>query len=119
MTIEDTKINLVDNQDFHTFAFNGQVPAPLFHVMEGDEVTVNVTNLTSLPHTIHWHGLLQKGTWKNDGVPGTTQAAIAPGDTYTYKFVAEPAGTMWYHCHVNVNEQIGRASCRERVCQYV
>src|SRR3546814_1225008 len=92
---------------------------PLFHVMEGDEVTVNVTNLTSLPHTIHWHGLLQKGTWKNDGVPGTTQAAIAPGDTYTYKFVAEPAGTMWYHCHVNVNEQIGRASCRERVCQYV
>src|SRR3546814_10751647 len=25
MTIEDTKINLVDNQDFHTFAFNGQV----------------------------------------------------------------------------------------------
>src|SRR3546814_10140196 len=60
MTIEDTKINLVDNQDFHTFAFNGQVPAPLFHVMEGDEVTVNVTNLTSLPHTIHWHGLLQR-----------------------------------------------------------
>src|SRR3546814_20797714 len=61
---------------------------------------------SDLPHTIHWHGLLQKGTWKNDGVPGTTQAAIAPGDTYTYKFVAEPAGTMWYHCHVNVNEHV-------------
>src|SRR3546814_14198494 len=72
MTIEDTKINLVDNQDFHTFAFNGQVPAPLFHVMEGDEVTVNVTNLTSLPPTIHWHGLLQKGTWKNEGVDRKT-----------------------------------------------
>lgn len=106
MTIEDTKINLVDKQDFHTFAFNGQVPAPLFHVMEGDEVTVNLTNLTSLPHTIHWHGLLQKGTWTNDGVPGITQEAVAPGDTYTYKFIAEPAGTMWYHCHVNVNEHV-------------
>jgi FtsP/CotA-like multicopper oxidase with cupredoxin domain len=106
MTIEDTRINLVDNQDFHTFAFDGQVPAPLFHVKEGDEVTVNVTNLTTLPHTIHWHGLLQKGTWRNDGVPNITQDAIKPGDTFTYKFVAEPAGTMWYHCHVNVNEHV-------------
>jgi len=26
MTIEDTKIMLVDKQAFHTFAFNGQVP---------------------------------------------------------------------------------------------
>lgn len=106
MTIEDTKINLVENQSFHTFAYDGQVPAPLFHVKEGDEVTVNVTNLTSLPHTIHWHGLLQKGTWQSDGVPGTTQPAIKPGDSFTYKFVAEPSGTMWYHCHVNVNEHV-------------
>lgn len=106
MTIEDTRITLVDKQTFHTFAFNGQVPGPLFHVKEGDEVTVNVTNLTTLPHTIHWHGLLQRGTWRSDGVPGTTQAAIKPGDSYTYKFVAEPSGTMWYHCHVNVNEHV-------------
>lgn len=104
MSIEDTKITLVDKQDFHTFAFNGQVPAPLIHVKEGDEVTVNVNNLTTLPHTIHWHGVLQKGTWKMDGVPDTTQAAIAPGETFTYKWIAEPSGTLWYHCHVNVNE---------------
>jgi len=106
MTIEDTKITLVENQAFHTFAFNGQVPAPLFHVKEGDEVSVTVMNLTSLPHTIHWHGLLQRGTWKHDGVPGTTQEAIKPGESFTYEFVAEPAGTMWYHCHVNVNEHV-------------
>src|SRR5574340_1609184 len=106
MTIEDTKITLVDKQQFHTFAFNGQVPGPLIHVKEGDEVTVNVNNLTTLPHTIHWHGMLQKGTWRMDGVPDTTQAAIKPGDTFTYKFVAEPSGTMWYHCHVNVNEHV-------------
>jgi len=58
MTIEDTKLTLVGNTQFHTFAFNGQVPGPLIHVQEGDQVTVNVTNLTSLPHTIHWHGIL-------------------------------------------------------------
>jgi FtsP/CotA-like multicopper oxidase with cupredoxin domain len=104
MTIEDTRITLVDKQTFHTFAYNGQVPGPLFHVKEGDEVSVHVMNLTSLPHTIHWHGQLQRGTWREDGVPGVTQAAIKPGEDFTYKFVAEPSGTLWYHCHVNVNE---------------
>lgn len=106
MTIEDTKITLVDKQQFHTFAFNGQVPGPLIHVKEGDEVTVNVNNLTTLPHTIHWHGIIQKGTWRQDGVPDVTQLAIKPGDSFTYKFVAGPSGTMWYHCHVNVNEHV-------------
>ena len=50
--------------------------------------------------------MFQRGTWQNDGVPGTTQAAIAPGETFTYRFKAEPSGTMWYHCHVNVNEHV-------------
>lgn len=106
MTIEDTKVVLVGNQTFHTFAFDGQVPGPLIHVKEGDHIIVNVTNLTTLPHTIHWHGLLQRGTWHSDGVPGITQAAIKPGESYKYEFDAEPAGTMWYHCHVNVNEHV-------------
>ena len=106
MTIEDTTITLVDKQTFHTFAFNGQVPGPLIHVTEGDDVEVNVENQTTLPHTIHWHGLLQRGTWQSDGVPDTTQKAIQPGDTFTYRFKADPAGTYWYHCHVNVNEHV-------------
>lgn len=106
MNIEDTRITLVGTQTFHTFAFGGQVPGPLFHVREGDQVEVVVNNLTTLPHSIHWHGLIQRGTWEMDGVPDMTQKAIQPGDSFTYRFVAEPAGTMWYHCHVNVNEHV-------------
>jgi manganese oxidase len=106
MNIEDTRIVLIGTQTFHTFAFGGQVPGPLFHVREGDQVEVTVNNLTALPHSIHWHGLIQRGTWRMDGVPDVTQLAIQPGDSFTYKFVAEPAGTMWYHCHVNVNEHV-------------
>jgi FtsP/CotA-like multicopper oxidase with cupredoxin domain len=106
MNIEDTRIVLVGTQTFHTFAFGGQVPGPLVHVGEGDHVEVTVNNMTALPHTIHWHGLLQRGTWQMDGVPDMTQKAIQPGDSFTYKFTAEPAGSMWYHCHVNVNEHV-------------
>jgi len=106
MTIEDVNIQVADGLKYHVFAFDGQVPGPLIHVAEGDDVTVHVTNLTSLPHTIHWHGLFQKDNWRMDGVPSVTQQAIEPGDTFTYTFKAEPAGTMWYHCHVNVNEHV-------------
>ncbi|HXT78373.1 MAG TPA: multicopper oxidase domain-containing protein [Acetobacteraceae bacterium] len=106
MTIEDTILTLVDKQTFHTFSFNGQTPGPLIHVREGDRVEISVENQTTLPHTIHWHGLLQKNNWMLDGVPDVTQMAIAPGDTFTYRYVAEPSGTMWYHCHVNVNEHV-------------
>jgi FtsP/CotA-like multicopper oxidase with cupredoxin domain len=106
MTIEDTILTLVDKQTYHTFSFNGQSPGPLIHVREGDKVEIAVENQTTLPHTIHWHGLLQKNNWMQDGVPDVTQLAIAPGETYTYRFVADPPGTMWYHCHVNVNEHV-------------
>ena len=106
MNIEDTRIVLVEKQTFHTFAFAGQVPGPLFYVDEGDDIVVKVNNLTALPHTIHWHGILQRESWKMDGVPDVTQEGIPPGESFTYKFKAEPSGTLWYHCHVNVNEHV-------------
>ena len=108
MDIEEVKIHVAPGLDYKVFGFNGQVPGPLIHVKEGDDVTVHVTNNTSLPHTIHWHGLYQTDNWVNDGVPGITQAeGIQPGDTYTYHWIAEKPGTMWYHCHVNANEHTG------------
>ena len=106
LRIEDTTVTLLDKQTYHTFSFNGQTPGPLMHVREGDDVQVEVENQTTLPHTIHWHGMYQRGTWQNDGVPDVTQPAIAPGEMFTYRFKAEKVGTMWYHCHVNVNEHV-------------
>ncbi len=106
MTIDDVTIDVVDGLKYHSFAFNGQVPGPLIHVQEGDDLVIHVTNMTALSHTVHWHGMYQRGTWKMDGVPGITQQPIEPGDTFTYKFKAEPSGSLWYHCHVNVNEHV-------------
>ncbi|HYA65742.1 MAG TPA: multicopper oxidase domain-containing protein, partial [Burkholderiaceae bacterium] len=50
MTIEEVSINVAPGFNANVFAFNGQVPGPLIHVREGDEVTVHVTNNTTLPH---------------------------------------------------------------------
>jgi FtsP/CotA-like multicopper oxidase with cupredoxin domain len=107
MTIEERMLHVAPGLDYKVFAYNGQVPGPLIHVKQDDDLIVHVTNNTTLPHTIHWHGTHQMGTWKMDGVPGITQEPIMPGDTFTYKFKADRPGTLWYHCHVNVNEHAG------------
>jgi len=107
MTIDEVVIQVAPDLKYKVFAFNKQVPGPLFHVRQGDDVTVHVTNNTTLSHTIHWHGFYQTNNWRNDGVPDITQPAIKPGETFTYHFKAERVGTLWYHCHVNVNEHVG------------
>jgi FtsP/CotA-like multicopper oxidase with cupredoxin domain len=106
MTIEEVSINVAPGFSTKVFAFNGQVPGPLIHVREGDDVAVHVTNNTTLPHSIHWHGVNQTGSWQSDGVPDVTQTAIQPGDAFTYRFKADRPGSLWYHCHVNVWEHV-------------
>jgi len=107
ITIEEVEIDVAPGFKVKVWAYNGQVPGPLFRVREGDEVEVNLTNNSTLSHTIHWHGMYQTGTWKSDGVPDITQKAVEPGATFTYRFTANKVGTLWYHCHVNVPEHVG------------
>lgn len=107
MTIEEIELEVAPGLKVKAWGYNGQVPGPLFHVTEGDKVEVTVHNFTTLNHTVHWHGMFQTGSWKSDGVPGVTQKAIEPGESFTYKFVADKVGTLWYHCHVNVAEHVG------------
>lgn len=107
MTIEEVEIEVAPNFRAKVWGFNGQVPGPLIHVAEGDDLEITVHNLTSLNHTIHWHGTYQTNSWRNDGVPNITQLAIEPGESFVYKFVADKPGSLWYHCHVNVAEHLG------------
>ncbi len=107
ISIDEMTIQVAPDLKYQVFAFNGQVPGPLIHVKQGDDIIAHVTNNTTLPHTIHWHGQYQSNNWQMDGVPGVTQKAIEPGDTFTYKFKAEKTGSTWYHCHVNVSEHVG------------
>ena len=79
---------------------NGALSGPEIRVRTGDTVRATVRNaLLDGGTTVHWHGVLQKGTNFFDGVDGITQCAIPPGETFAYEFLAAPSGTMWYHSH--------------------
>lgn len=75
-----------------------RVPSPTIRVEEGDHITVNLRNTHYFPHTIHMHGTIHPNAM--DGVPDVTQAAVRPGDKFTYEFIAKNPGTHFYHCHV-------------------
>ncbi|EXJ82593.1 hypothetical protein A1O3_06406 [Capronia epimyces CBS 606.96] len=81
---------------------NGGFPGPTIEANWGDTIEVTVSNRITGPEegtSLHWHGMLQKGTPFEDGVPGITQCPIAPGETFTYSFNADLYGTTWYHSH--------------------
>jgi len=87
-------------------AYNGMVPGPEIRVTEGDKVRVVLKNdLGDQSTAIHFHG--QRTPNKMDGVPFITQDPIRPGETFTYQFVAKPAGSHMYHSHHNATEQVG------------
>ena len=43
--------------------------------------------------------MLQAATPYNDGAVGFSQGVLNMSESYTYKFVAEPAGLTYYHGH--------------------
>lgn len=92
-----TEHELLPGVRFPCFAFNGQVPGPVFRVQENDWIKVIARNKTEEMHTIHWHGVDLAYTM--DGVPMATQDPIHPEETFIYRFQARPAGTRFYHCH--------------------
>jgi FtsP/CotA-like multicopper oxidase with cupredoxin domain len=90
----------------HALGFNGMWPGPILRVTEGDAVRVVVTNRLDESTGIHFHG--QNVPNAMDGVPFITQPPIMPGESFTYEFVAGPAGSHMYHSHHNATDQVGR-----------
>lgn len=95
----------IHGQAIRAMTFNGTAPGPLLVAHQGDVVEVTVHNHLSVPLTVHWHGLPVPGA--EDGVPGVTQNPIPPGGSYVYRFVANEAGTYWYHSHDYSFEEVG------------
>jgi FtsP/CotA-like multicopper oxidase with cupredoxin domain len=99
-------ITLPDGSDYDAVGF-GSVPGPQLTVIQGELVEVTLTNRDVAEGvTLHWHGYdVPSG---DDGVAGVTQDAVLPGESFTYRFVADQAGTYWYHTHQDALEGIVR-----------
>jgi FtsP/CotA-like multicopper oxidase with cupredoxin domain len=87
-----------------TLGYNGQVPGPLLRLREGVPVTIDVTNASSDPDLVHWHGLAIDSL--NDGAMEEGSPMIPAGKTQRYSFTPKPAGTRWYHTHAAAYENL-------------
>ena len=103
-----TMVDLVASQGPKTavFAYNQVVPGPLLRYRREDRLKIEFENQLDEPTTVHWHGL--RVPVEMDGVPYLSQPPIEPGESFTYVFDLEDAGTFWYHPHVNSSEQVGK-----------
>lgn len=102
--------NILSDQRISAWSYNGIVPGPEIRVKNGERVRVKFTNKLPEPTTVHWHGVGVPNS--QDGVPGVTQDPIEPGASYTYEFIARPAGdakgagTFLYHSHFEEDRQM-------------
>jgi FtsP/CotA-like multicopper oxidase with cupredoxin domain len=98
LTARTASITLASGSRVDAWTFNGQAPGPALTATEGDllEVTLHNVDIDS-GVTLHWHGYDVPNA--EDGAPGATQDAVAPGHEYVYRFLAAQTGTYWYHTH--------------------
>ena len=74
---------MIGGRVFTMYGFNEQYPGPLIRVDRDSEIHVRFSNAIDLPSTIHWHGVRLENRF--DGVPGVTQEAVGPGETFWYR----------------------------------
>ncbi|MFI8575936.1 multicopper oxidase family protein [Rossellomorea aquimaris] len=106
LTAEEKQWQISEGKKVSAWTYNGTVPGEPLRVTEGDVVQVMLKNELDVPVTIHWHGVLLPN--KMDGIPGLTQDAVQPGESFTYEFIANDAGTYWYHSHQQSSIQVDK-----------
>jgi Putative multicopper oxidases len=105
LTAEKKAVKLASGRVVEAWTYNGQIPGPELRFRQGQLVEVKLINKDITEGvTLHWHGLDVPNA--EDGVAGATQNAVMPGETYTYRFIAEQAGSFWYHSHQDSQEAV-------------
>ena len=106
LTAKESMLHLDDNTMKTAWTYNGTVPGPQLRVKQGETVKILLQNQLPDPVTIHWHGLPVPNNM--DGIPGITQNAVKPGESFTYQFKVDVPGTYWYHSHQNGVVQVDK-----------
>ena len=99
------KTKLASGREIDGYTLNNSTPGPTITASEGQLVEVKLRNDSVEDGvSLHWHGVDVPNA--EDGVAGVTQDAVTTGGTHTYRFVADQAGTFWYHSHQVSHEQV-------------
>jgi FtsP/CotA-like multicopper oxidase with cupredoxin domain len=106
INIAPYSLEVSPRRHIRTIAYNSQVPGPLLRFHEGRPVTIHVTNQTSNPEVVHWHGLFLPSDV--DGAIEEGTPAIAPGRSARYTFTPRPAGFRWYHTHTFAGRDLNK-----------
>ncbi|MCB1166766.1 MAG: multicopper oxidase domain-containing protein [Leptospiraceae bacterium] len=87
----DRPLNVAHGSIFRAWTFNGNVPGPIMRATEGETLKIHFNNLTSMPHSLHFHGThdVNYDGWE----------PIPPGKSTEYIIKAGPPGIHPYHCH--------------------
>lgn len=93
----DTTVTIAPGIEFPAWAYNGQVPGPTIRAVEGDLIRVKFENLGRHAHTIHPH--VRNLNPEMDGIPQNGPGVLDTGESFTYEWIAQPAGVHFYHCH--------------------
>jgi manganese oxidase len=96
LVAQDREIEVAPGVRYAAWTYNGRVPGPTLRATEGERLRINFVNGSEHPHTIHFHGIHRD---VHDGIPGVGPGNIAPGESFSYEFDAEPFGLHLYHCH--------------------
>src|SRR5271170_5813692 len=85
LLIDHISLEIAPKTIIKTTGYKGTVPGPLLRMKEGQQVTLEVTNQTSEPEIVHWHGLRIPSEVDGSIEEGTPM--IAPRSTARYSFV--------------------------------
>ncbi len=87
---------ITDGVLFHYMTFNGQVPAPMIRVREGDTVDLTLTDNThsQQSHSVDFHSCFGTGG-------GAAYTTVSPGQSKHIRFKVMNPGAFIYHCAVH------------------
>ena len=99
------RFSLPSGQEVDGFTLDGTSPGPEIRARQGQLVEVRLVNESVEDGVaLHWHGVDVPNAV--DGVAGVTQDAVPVGGEHVARFVADQAGTFWYHSHQLSHEQV-------------
>jgi nitrite reductase (NO-forming) len=91
MTLKDMVVQIAPGVKYNTWAFDGHgAPGPVIHVRQGQKVRMTLTNGGSIPHSIDFHAARI--------APNVAFRDVAPGESFSFSFVANDPGVFMYHC---------------------